>query len=493
MKSWMAQLASHYHQIQRQYPQDRLMIIFDIDGTILDMRYMISHLLHSYDREKGTSHFSTLDLGEVAVHENHVERLLADLGIDLQEQIDILNWYLDYRWTREAMLESHRPYSGVLEVIRWFQIQPNTDVGLNTGRPDKLRAETLQSLNQLGAAYRAHFTDDLLHMNPGGWEEEVENAKVEGVRYFQQRGYRVFALVDNEPDNLKAIAEAEPHGEILLLHADTIFESKRSRLPKQAVQGNHYDITELISEKALPSKIQFVWHGVNDDVNLRQFLASEIHWGECDIRLDPVSGRLILRHDSFNVSPLQEDEEWLNLDTVLARLHKHEKRVKLDLKTGGNLIDQVLGLVERIGFAASDLWFNGTVEDLNEDGFRKLSQAHPGAILQCPVDFLVPLVCSAPQKAHEILDMFATWGINRFSVNWQIEDMRTLFDRMDRWGFEVNIYKVLDLEDFLAAVLMMPRSITSDFNFPKWHYYGRGSGEEGERYEYSMQKVNRNR
>jgi hypothetical protein len=89
--------------------------------------------------------------------------------------------------------------------------------------------------------------------------------------------------------------------------------------------------------------------------------------------------------------------------------------------------------------------------------------------------------------------MFATWGINRFSVNWQIEDMRTLFDRMDRWGFEVNIYKVLDLEDFLAAVLMMPRSITSDFNFPKWHYYGRGSGEEGERYEYSMQKVNRNR
>jgi hypothetical protein len=25
----------------------------------------------------------------------------------------------------------------------------------------------------------------------------------------------------------------------------------------------------------------------------------------------------------------------------------------------------------------------------------------------------------------------------------------------------------------------MPRSITADFNFPKWNYYGRGNGENG--------------
>ena len=34
------------------------------------------------------------------------------------------------------------------------------------------------------------------------------------------------------------------------------------------------------------------------------------------------------------------------------------------------------------------------------------------------------------------------------------------------------------------AMLLMPRSITSDFNFPKWYCYGRGSGKNGNHYEY---------
>ena len=103
--------------------------------------------------------------------------------------------------------------------------------------------------------------------------------------------------------------------------------------------------------------------------------------------------------------------------------------------------------------------------------------------------FLAPLICSVPAKAKEILDMFTEWGVNRFSINWETLDMRQFFDEMDCWGFEVNIYNVPDLESFLQAVLLMPHSVTSDFNFPKWHYYGRGSGEKGGHYEYSMRKV----
>ncbi len=47
---------------------------------------------------------------------------------------------------------------------------------------------------------------------------------------------------------------------------------------------------------------------------------------------------------------------------------------------------------------------------------------------------------------------------------------------MDKWGYEVNIYNVPDLESFLQAILILPRSVTADFNFPKWNYYGHGSG-----------------
>ena len=118
-----------------------------------------------------------------------------------------------------------------------------------------------------------------------------------------------------------------------------------------------------------------------------------------------------------------------------------------------------------------------------------MASAHPKAVLQCPVDFLAPLICDAPKRAAKILEMFTTWGINRFSMSWETQDMRTFFDQMDTWGYEVNIDEVPNLNSFLQAVLLMPRSITADFNFPQWHYYGRGSGEGSEQYEYSVRKT----
>lgn len=490
MKNWMRVLASHYETILRRYPGERLMILFDIDGTILDMRYMVLYVLQAYDRSHGSSFFRNLRISDVTVHENCVERLLAQLPLQPEKQEEILSWYLKHRWTSAAVLESHRPFGGVLEVIRWFLIQPDTYVGLNTGRPESLRADTLRSLNELGKDYRVCFTDELLHMNRAGWEQGVEDAKVEGVRHFQRQGYRIFAVVDNEPYNLKAISKADTQKSILLLHANTIFESKRIRMPRRTVRGKVYDLTELIPEKALPERIQFVWHGVNDKANLRQFLASDIHWAECDIRMDPVTNDLVLRHDSLEDTVPQEDEGSLTPDDLLSRLHKMDKGVKLDLKAGGMLVDKVLDMVSAYGFDDSHLWFNAKVERLQESGFRQLAFARPSAVLQCPVSFLAPVILSAPGKAKEILTMFTDWGINRFSISWLTPDMRQFFDQMDQWGFEVNIYDVPDLESFLQATLLMPRSITSDFNFPKWHYYGRGSGENGNHYEFSM-RLNR--
>lgn len=487
-KNWMAELASHYEKIRDKYPEDRLLILFDVDGTILDMRYMVFYVLKSYDIHHQTSFFKRLLISEITVHENQVDVFLANLQIPENKQKEILAWYENHRWSSASILQSHHPFSGVLEVIRWFQLQPKTYVGLNTGRPEVLRSDTLRSLNDLGKEYKVQFSDELLHMNPEDWNQKVEDAKVEGIYYFQKLGYRIFAFIDNEPENLKAVSKIDQKKEILLLHANTIFESKRTRLPSHSAKGKVYDLTELIPEKALPRHIQFVWHGINDEVNLRQFLASDISWGECDVRLDPIGQELILRHDSFRESPLYGDEEWVSLDRILERVKEKGKSIKFDLKAGGILIDKILALVKRLNFDDSQLWFNGNVERLHEESFKKLARAWPKAILQCPIDFLAPLISSTPEKAKEILSMFASWGINRFSINWLTQEMRSIFDQMDKWGFEVNLYNVPDLESFLQAALLMPRSITSDFNFPKWYYFGRGSGENGNYYEYSIKK-----
>ena len=490
---WMSELAAQYEKTRRQYPQDQLMIVFDIDGTILDTRYMILRVLQAFDKEHGTQYFQKLQLSDVRVHENQVDGLLAELPIPRRKQKEILDWYNHQRWTSEYILHSHDHFSGVLEVVRWFQLQPRTFVGLNTGRPESLRGDTLRSLNELGTEHRVLFSDAFLHMNPGGWEEEVGKAKVAGIRNFQTAGYRVFAFVDNEPDNLQAVSQIDPRHEILLLHANTIFESRRTRLPAHVVKGKTYDLEELIPERALPKRIEFVWHGVNDEVNLRQFLAADIRWGEFDVRQDPTGTELILRHDSLSERPPDPDEEWLTLDRLVERLHKAGRSAKFDLKAGGALLDRVLAVVDTYDFGDTRLWFNGNVERLQEEGFRRLAGAHPNAVLQCPVDFLAPLISSAPKRAEEILGKFAGWGMNRFSISWETPEMGRFFDQMDEWGFEVNIYNVPDLNSFLQAVLLMPRSITADFNFPQWHYYGRGSGQDSEQYEYSVQKTRKKR
>ncbi|NOY38882.1 MAG: hypothetical protein GXO95_01190, partial [Nitrospirae bacterium] len=282
----MKKLASHYEKMRSRYPNDKLIILFDIDGTILDMRYMILYVLRLFDKKNNTSYFERLNISDITVHENQVKTLLTQLKIPDSQIEQIHNWYLKERWTRAAMIESHRPFQGVMEVIRWFQIQPNTYVGLNTGRPESIRRETLTTLNELGREYKAVFTNELLYMNPLDWETNIKDSKAAGVIHLQEAGYRIFAFVDNEPLNLKSVSEVDANSEILLLHADTIFESKRVQLPAVTVSGKAYDITELIDEHLLPCHVQFVWHGVNDRANLRQFIASNIQWCECDLRLD---------------------------------------------------------------------------------------------------------------------------------------------------------------------------------------------------------------
>ena len=481
----MSLLSQHYDSMNRKYPKDRLMLVFDIDGTILDMRCMILNLMQTYDVDQGTGYFSQLGIEDITVHENQVQHLLVDLGISLDEQQNIIDWYGEHRWDRENVLHANRPYPGVLEVIKWFKIQPNTFVGLNTGRPEALRQDTLRSLNELGCGYHIQFQDEWLKMNPRGWDQGVAEAKVAGIRQYLDAGFRVIAFFDNEPNMLEAVEKGFDDNEIFLLHADTIFESSRSQLPPESAEGEEYDLTELISDRKLPRSIDFVWHGINDEANLRQLLASDkVMWGECDLRLALTGSDLILRHDSFAEAKYLEDEQWLTLEQFLQLIQPTGKCVKFDLKTGGSLLKLIQDYLGEYPISVDRLWFNGNIEHLHEEGFTWIAERFSGTIIQAPVDFLTPLVCTAPKKAREILQMFESWGINRFSISWDTENMSTFFERMEEWGYQVNIYNVPNLDTFLRAVLMLPSSITSDFNFPQWNYYGRGSGQNNHHFEY---------
>lgn len=478
MKNWMKKLADTYEKIKTRHPRDRLLILFDIDGTIVDTRYMILSTLKKYDQRHETQFFDKLQLDDIRIHENHLEHLLSELEFIEDIRKNIRDWYTTHFWSPDAIPESHKPYEGVMEVIRWFQIQPNTFVGLNSGRPESLRTHTLSSLNEVGKEYKVRFTDDLLYMNPYGLNNHVTMCKAEAVTYFRNAGYRIFAMVDNEPENLNAVANLDPHGEILLLHADTIFESKRRRLPGRSTSGNAYDITELIQEKSLPQHIQFVWHGVDDLGTLIQFLNSDVQWAECNLRMDKSTSAVILPSHEL-VEPVTTNQKApSHFNDILFAIGPSDKSLKLDLKESGPLIEAVIDCLNRHQIDESRLWFNGKVDVLKEAGFRRLKELYPGAILQCPIDAFIPFILESPNEAKDLLSVLRDWGVNRFSLKWNRPSLREILDWLDSFGIDVNIYQVPDLESFLKAVLLMPRSITSDFNFPKWHYFGRESGKE---------------
>ncbi len=470
---WMRSLADHVERLRGAYPDDDLALVFDIDGTIVDTRHLVVHLLLSYDRRHGTDHFHGLTADDIAHHETDVDGILDGFALPARTRREVRPWYLDHLRDPQAIAAAHRPYQGVLSLIRWFQLQPRIHVALNTGRPESMRELTLASLNALGKVHRVVFEPELLFMNRAG-EDGVADAKIEGLRRLLIEGYRVVAVVDNEPAMIRAMADADGTGEILFLHADTVFSSRREPTPR-TVAGSTYGLSGVVDESELGRRVTLVWHGVNGRHNLEQFMRSEVRWAELDVRRDPL-GRVVLRHDSFLEAPWNPGEELVRLGDSLESLAWAGRAAKLDLKEGEDLVEEVLEIARRVGFDDEALWFNGSIEVLGRAGFRRLRTERPRSIVQCPIDFLVPLMLAAPTSAEDVLAMLAEWGITRVSLDWRTPGGREVLDLIEELGWEVNLYGVPDLESFLDAALLLPTSLTADFNFPEWNYFGRGPG-----------------
>lgn len=474
MKDWMTVLANHYNFMREEYPTDKLMVVFDIDDTIIDVRIAILFVLRKYDFDHKTNYFDDIELESINKEKDHTE-LFNKLKIDEETQNKIYKYLEDNLWTYDTILASHSPFKGVLEIMRWIQIQENSYVGLNTGRSEKLRKVTLLSLNTLGDEYRVNFSSDLLYMNQSLTKSEnfIENSKVEGIRYFQDKGFRVIAMIDNEPANLKAIHDKIVNEELLLFHAETLFRTPIKLKPKKAITGESYNLKNLIDKKHLPRHIQFVWDGVNDRENMIEFLSSNITWAELDVYRDPYSKKLILRHEDPKIDPRGKREKLFLLKTMVADLIKFNRSVKFVLKENGELLSELIVILKELKVPQDKIWFNTYVEKFDENSFQNIKRSFPNAIISAYVDFLIPICVKMPKKAKEILEELATWGYNRFSISFSTPYKNKFMAKMEEWGYNLDIRNVYSLEDFLKAVILNPSSISSNFYFPKWSLYGK--------------------
>jgi phosphoglycolate phosphatase-like HAD superfamily hydrolase len=470
----MRSLSEHYERARRRNPSDELCVVFDIDGTILDLRHLVVHVLLAYDRSRGTDHFRGVVAHDITHHEDDIDDVLASLAVPSIVRGDVAGFYRTHLWDRGSVLAASRPFEGVFGVIRWFQLQPRTHIALNTGRAQRMREHTLESLNTLGAAYRVRFEPDLLFT--ANADQDVPSSKVAAIDELRRRGQRVVAVIDNEPENLRAMAAADPAGEILFLHADTIFNSQRLHQDR-LVAGRDYRLRELVPERSFLSRVEFVWHGVNDAVNLDRFLSSEVRWAEIDVRRDPL-GRLVLRHDGFDETPWRRDEPRLLVADAIRALAGAKRSVKLDLKEDGSTLTEAIDLVDASRLGDDRVWFNAELPTLQQHGFESLRERFPGSTISAPVDFLAPLLLASETAADHALRLLHDWGLSRLSLRWS-PLVRSLLDDLEARGWEINLYGVPDLEAFLEASVLLPTSVTADFNFPEWRYFGRGSGAAG--------------
>ena len=128
-------------------------------------------------------------------------------------------------------------------------------------------------------------------------------------------------------------------------------------------------------------------------------------WAELDMRLGPGSD-LALRHDDF--APGDDgDDGTLDARSVLARMCEAGKGVNLDIKDP-DALDAAVAAAGEAGIGDADLWLNGRIDKLGERALREVARAHPDARVQCPAEFLGPLVATMPDQAHAVVEQSGT-------------------------------------------------------------------------------------
>ncbi len=362
----------------------------------------------------------------------------------------------------------------LFQVIRWFQIQPRIEVGIYCDLPINSESEFLESLNQRGFPYRLKFRSDDIYFHPN----EDHSIAVAAIRHFEKPGRVVAAILDEDRLNLESVLQemSADNNEILLMQRVQT-KNDISKSNEKILQGASYNLTDLITEQGLPPQIQYCWHGINDSDNLQEFLRSTVKWGEVDVRRNPETKQLMTRHDSYHKSPKFTGEEEQSFEECLRTFKAHNRSVKVDFKQGRSVINEVAEILHRLGFADDEIWFHGDIHKLYPNGFKKLRRLFPEATIQTTMDSFNKMIVRHPQVTRRALKTYARWGVNRFLLTWQSPDIAQILSRMDAWGYEVNFYEIPDLNNFLQVVLLLPAGITTDYNFPEWHHYGRGSGQ----------------
>ena len=459
MKNWVDDLTFHYEAALGKYPGEKLLIVCDIDQTILDMRHGIVQALLGFDGRQGSRYFDSVGLTDVDGNEDRLQSLFEQLQLPSAIRLAAGAECEKAARSREVILSAHRRFQGILDLIRWFQLQPNTYVALITGRPEWSRLDTSYVLSVLEREYCVRFPDDLVYMKPAYPKQPVWESKINGIARFREAGFHVFAAIDSEPENLRAIAESNLDAEIFLLQTDAIVNALEQRVVGRSGGGSFHP-EKLLSGNAASRPVRFIWDWTDmEEETFFRFLSSNVQWIKVDAGFffpDTERGR-------FSCARSTTD-----LDFCLNLIRKHKKKLNIDLSDDGLLLGRIMDIISDYDFEDNELWFSG---GSGLDGHRDLKvfgilgEMYPSAVLQYSLGSLALTVDREPDAARAILLRLSHEGVDIFSLDWRMPHRTKILRRLNQWGFHVNICNAHSLRSFLQGALSQPSAITSAFNF----------------------------
>lgn len=229
MRDWTRVLVSHHDDSLQRFPDDRLLVLFDVDDTFIDARLAVASLLHAYDTAHGSAHFRGLEPAMLDPFGRGIESVLERFDVPAAEQPRVLAWHQQHRRSGEVARVAHAPYRGVLALAAWLHGQPRTAVGINSARPEFLRQDTLRCLNSLAADTDLRFVDELAWFTPHGWRDDVGASKRAAIGQAERRGERVIAMIDSNVDVLAALAESDYGDDRLLVPSADLLQQPRLR------------------------------------------------------------------------------------------------------------------------------------------------------------------------------------------------------------------------------------------------------------------------
>ncbi|QDU84286.1 hypothetical protein Pla163_13930 [Planctomycetes bacterium Pla163] len=442
--AWLERLSAHVERRRRAQPDAELAVLIDVDGSILDLRPGLAALLFDWDARRGTSYFDGLEAGEIQTGEAGLRRLFERRGLDHAARAELLVECERFAWSPEAVIGAHQPCLGMLEVLRWMQMQPRVFVVLNSSRSQTRRDETLQALRTLCRHYGMGLAEDRVRLNPFGDGSDGVRSKLAGIEHFKSRGLVPIAVVDDDTEALVQIDRHLAGDDVLCLLAEPFGRPTTALTPRVCVTEE--------GENVPVDAVSILWDGLATMDDLELFGAANVPWAQATI----------VRDTCGQLSTVPVDGPGLEFEELIGAFAQLGRGLRLSFEEPA-AASRALGSIGLLRFPWERVSVRLRSDQLTDQWFERLDPYSAQVAIAVDGAFLAPLCSLAPDLVASALLRLREKGVARIVLPSGAVELAALAPLVRASGLELELATSGGIAPYVDAVLVGPEAVSTGF------------------------------